>query len=664
MRKLYLDNGNEQFKFADTTTEIRLNAFDDGCLASLTANTKVRVKNDSGYLLEVSPSVTKNQAVITSGQLAQLPAGNYLLELWDTVDGGTAIYPSDGFLRLQINENVTGLSGKLVSSITVDDFIKQFNDLSQQLKKEASALPLSIDQKWTINGALHATQYVYDESSLANFKDADKLPRNSIVSYVYGMEKLVNVPTGDTGTIITLSSKEGRNYDGDNTTVQLAVTEFGDFYVRRKWNSWGDWQKLNNTEVNIYTSSLLVSPYTDASTLPTGSMVTYSNGNFPSNLPVQGGNWVQIYTSDSHAGVITQTYQNMSGDCYIRHFNENGKGERLNFIDWKKINSNTEVNIYTSSLLVSPYTDASTLPTGSMVTYSNGNFPSNLPVQGGNWVQIYTSDSHAGVITQTYQNMSGDCYIRHFNENGKGERLNFIDWKKINSNTEVETKSTESFASFSIFSKFAVIGDSYASAALSSNTQSSVFQDGGSAHRWGQMIAAKYGLTYTHLAQGGLSTRTWLTSDSGLKAMQSADPQDLYMLCLGINDYYGLGLDYLGSEADMESGADTFYGNYSKIIKAIQAKAPKGKLIMYGVAADSSVANSFRDAQQKIAARFGIPFISEGEDPLFVSDFYTSNMEGGHPRVPVYGAMSKAMVRLTEKVIDQNENYFHDIGWN
>ena len=570
MRKLYLDNGNEQFKFADTTTEIRLNAFDDGCLASLTANAKVRVKNDSGYLLEVSPSVTKNQAVITSGQLAQLPAGNYLLELWDTVDGGTAIYPSDGFLRLQINENVTGLSGKLVSSITVDDFIKQFNDLSQQLKKEASALPLSIDQKWTINGALHATQYVYDESSLANFKDADKLPRNSIVSYVYGMEKLVNVPTGDTGTIITLSSKEGRNYDGDNTTVQLAVTEFGDFYVRRKWNSWGDWQKLNNTEVNIYTSSLLVSPYTDASTLPTGSMVTYSNGNFPSNLPVQGGNWVQIYTSDSHAGVITQTYQNMPGDCYIRHFNENGKGERLNFVDWKKINSNTEV----------------------------------------------------------------------------------------------ETKSTESFASFSIFQKFAVIGDSYASAALGINPQWSVFKDGGSAHRWGQMIAARYGLTYTHLAAGGLSTRTWLTADAGLKAMQEAEPQDLYMLCLGINDYYGLGIDYLGSEADMESGADTFYGNYAKIIKAVQTKAPKGKMIMFGVAADSSVANSFRDAQQKIAAHFGIPFISEREDPLFLSDFYNSNMEGGHPRIPVYGAMSKAMVRLTEKVIDRNEKYFHDIGWN
>lgn len=138
MRKLYLANGNSEFKFADTATDINLSAFDDGALASLTANAKVRIKNDSGYLLEVSANVKNNQATITSGQLAQLPVGSYLLELWDTVDGGTAIYPSDGFLRLQINENTTGISGGIISSITVDDFIKQFSDLSQQLKKEVS----------------------------------------------------------------------------------------------------------------------------------------------------------------------------------------------------------------------------------------------------------------------------------------------------------------------------------------------------------------------------------------------------------------------------------------------------------------------------------------------------------------------------------------------
>lgn len=138
MRKLYLGNGDKQFKFADTTTEIHLNALDDGGKATLTSAARVRIKNDSGYLLDVNASATDNHAVITSGQLDKLPAGNYLIELWDTANGGTAIYPSDGFLALQINENVTGLSGGLVSSITVDDFVQQFSSLSEQLKNQVS----------------------------------------------------------------------------------------------------------------------------------------------------------------------------------------------------------------------------------------------------------------------------------------------------------------------------------------------------------------------------------------------------------------------------------------------------------------------------------------------------------------------------------------------
>ena len=74
MRKLYIGNGDKQFKFADTTTEIHLNALDNGSAANLTANAKIRIKNDSSYLLEVSASITDNHAVITSGQLDKLPA--------------------------------------------------------------------------------------------------------------------------------------------------------------------------------------------------------------------------------------------------------------------------------------------------------------------------------------------------------------------------------------------------------------------------------------------------------------------------------------------------------------------------------------------------------------------------------------------------------------
>ena len=138
MRMLYLGNGDKEFKFADTTTEIHLSALDGVNPAVLTSNAKVRIKNDSGYLMEVSAKINGSQAVINSGQLDQLPSGTYFLELWDTVNGGMAVYPSDGFVVLKINDNATQLSGGLVSSITVNDFNKHIDELSQQLKNEIS----------------------------------------------------------------------------------------------------------------------------------------------------------------------------------------------------------------------------------------------------------------------------------------------------------------------------------------------------------------------------------------------------------------------------------------------------------------------------------------------------------------------------------------------
>lgn len=428
----------------------------------------------------------------------------------------------------------------------------------------------------------------------------------------------------------------------------------------------------------VYSADTLTN-YSDANDLPNNSIISYAYGQDQlKNVPANNVGTIITFSArvrQDNDNTQVQLAITSDSNFFIRRRWDTWK-------EWHKLAVDADyhsTNVSSEDLLVSPYDDLNYLPERSFVTYTKANLEvANSPYGAVNgWCHVSTGSSYNGVIIQLYTDYANAIYIRTLNF-ASGNRI-ANPWQKLNSDSELqETKSKikvledkvkelevgGSFASFSIFQKFAVVGDSYASALLGLNGHWSTFQDGGEAHRWGQMIASRYGLTYTHLAESGLSTRTWLTRDSGLKAMQSAEPQDLYMLCLGINDYYGLGLDYLGSESDMESGADTFYGNYAKIIKAIQTKAPKGKLIMYGVAADSSVANSFRDAQQKIAAHFGIPFISEREDMLFTSDFYTSNMEGGHPRVPVYGAMSKAMVRLTEKAIDQNEDYFHDIGWN
>lgn len=442
----------------------------------------------------------------------------------------------------------------------------------------------SDEQVKSLNGALRAEKYVYDEASFEGYEDANLLPMNTIVSYTFGNDGIQNVPTQDTGTIITFSSR-GRTEQRDNTLVQLVITKSNEYYVRRMWGTWKEWRKLptlaigEHEVVNITSAQMIVPPYDDLNTLKIGSVVTYSL--FPQNvehLPENMGSyfWIQVETSDVNNSLLTQKLFDSNGNFYIRYINTYGSKA---FGEWKKITLENDVN-------------------------------------------------------------------------------------SLKTDVENIKRSEEVLASFSIFPKFAVIGDSYASGLLGSNENYSEFKDGGNRVRWGDMIAHQYGLTYSHFAKSGLSTRTWLSDSDGLSAMQAAEAQDLYMLCLGINDYYGLGTSYLGSEADMTSKADTFYGNYARIIEAIKAKAPKAKIIMFGVASNSETAQAFSSAQENIAEHYEIPFISEREDSLFTSDFYLSNMQGGHPRVPVYGAMAKAMVRLTERVIERDVNYFNDIGWD
>ncbi|MDM7515551.1 hypothetical protein QUF07_02375 [Lentilactobacillus sp. TOM.63] len=237
MRKLYLGNGDKQFKFADTTTEIHLNAFDDGSAATLTADAKVRIKNESGYLLGISAGITDNHAVITSGQLNKLPVGSYLIELWDTVDGGTAIYPSNGFLVLQINENVTGLSGGLVSSITVDDFIQQFSDLSQRLKQEVADAVANGLKGDTGDDGLSA----YQIAVINGYKGSQTEWLASLVGAT-GLKG----DKGDAGkdfrivkTFPSISAMNGAGFsDGDFTMIASDVTDpdDGKLYV---WNGTG-----------------------------------------------------------------------------------------------------------------------------------------------------------------------------------------------------------------------------------------------------------------------------------------------------------------------------------------------------------------------------------------------------------------------------------------
>ena len=111
-------------------------------------------------------------------------------------------------------------------------------------------------------------------------------------------------------------------------------------------------------------------------------------------------------------------------------------------------------------------------------------------------------------------------------------------------------------ASIAAFRRIGVVGDSFASGTVNvGGGQPSYIP-----LSWPQVMGRLAGAEVTNYTKAGLSTRTWLTDSNGLAKMLADVPQGLYILALGINDD-NLGSNYIGTAADVDTGADTFYGN-------------------------------------------------------------------------------------------------------
>ena len=218
------------------------------------------------------------------------------------------------------------------------------------------------------------------------------------------------------------------------------------------------------------------------------------------------------------------------------------------------------------------------------------------------------------------------------------------------------------YSTLSMFNKFAVVGDSYASGEIyTENSSGALFYKDYYALSWGQIAARYCGVNCLNLSVGGLTTKTWLTSDYGLAAMQKSPVQDLYILCLGINDANKLGEEYLGSYDDMTTHADTFYGNYAKIIDNIKDYAPSAKIVISTLAQTDEIYVQFSEAIKQIASFYRIPCLVLHEDLFFCTNYYSANMVSGHPTAPVYSGIALAYMRLLDKAIYNNLNYFADV---
>lgn len=102
---------------------------------------------------------------------------------------------------------------------------------------------------------------------------------------------------------------------------------------------------------------------------------------------------------------------------------------------------------------------------------------------------------------------------------------------------------------------------------------------------WGKCLQRMTGNNYYNFSKGGLTTKTWLTSIYKDQALSDDKKCDCYFIGLGVNDAYDTSLP-LGSINDINvndytQNADSFYGNYGKIISLMKSHVPLAKFFVF-----------------------------------------------------------------------------------
>lgn len=624
------------------------------------------------------------------------------------MDGnGRRLTSIDIWFRVLGNDVMFGLTQKYYSD-RVEKLIRQIEDKTDQVIKDArdsidKQTQASRDALKAKDAEVEATRA--EQKILGNQLDTykDQIERNEIVrrSEFLTNSEALSASINDRLSKISPNPEVFDNFpqlqatypNGKDGLFFVAETKHLYTYANGKWQDRGELpltgltneQKkiLDNSIYQydfIYSEEQLKAPYTDLDLYPANTIVCLAvDISSILHIPdLQNETFKKGFTVITYGPSVTGHGDLKDGTVQLLMTNDNELFWRIRWMSswskWKAEFYSKQKFFFNSAQIKAPYDDLDTFPQNNSAVYAvNTSQVKNTVTDSDAFTVkswgINDNESQSGTV-QLLNARDQGMYVR----TSWGAELAFSDWKQIKTETQEETEFNYAKPSLAMFGKFGVVGDSYASGVLEDfehkqkDTFAQMTPEMSENLSWPTMLARKWGTSMLHLAKGGLSTRTWLTDDQGLKKLNESDPQDIYYLCLGINDYYGLGDSYLGIESDIESGADSFYGNYGKIIKAIKTKAPLAKIIMFGITITPGDSHDrqqrFSDAQQKIAAHFNIPFISENDDELFSSDYYTKSMGSGHPSSYLYGAIAEAFERLIQLAVYRNRDYFYSYGWN
>lgn len=135
------DIAYDDFKREDTTNVIAINLYTDD-KQPITPNAshtwKAKVSKGDKYVGEYPVTISGNTIKLSSSNLTRLPNGDYGLELWETYNGSTTIYPSAGVMEFRVHKNANDTLGTVDPTIDINGIIDDLHRAGQNIKVVAT----------------------------------------------------------------------------------------------------------------------------------------------------------------------------------------------------------------------------------------------------------------------------------------------------------------------------------------------------------------------------------------------------------------------------------------------------------------------------------------------------------------------------------------------
>ena len=302
------------------------------------------------------------------------------------------------------------------------------------------------------------------------------------------------------------------------------------------------------------------------------------------------------------------------------------------------------------------------------VFYDNGAYISGIPYIANQTDYEFTIPEKANQIALTVKmSDAATDYFTLFAIENLSELTDFV-----NNASAAAVKRSEFTYDVFAFDTVGIVGDSLASGCSNYKDSQDVWHAlGRKKFAWGKFLEKRLGCTVTLFSQGGMSTRSWFTNSEGYAKAQQ-NPCECYYIGLGVNDYASLGDSYLGSSSDINVGnedanADTFYGNYAKIIAKLTAIQPRCKIFCFTMADDQSASQTrlnYDTAIRTVVALYDNAYLLDlAGDTFYTSLPVSGTFYGAHYLATGYSMMADHIHALTNEYMLQHMEDFSDVQW-